>query len=124
MIEISYAFFIISPPPPFISKGTNMNCIKYAVKKIVIPLLVRYVQTESEQEKEIRYQKEFQKRLIAIREKNSKRYFERVVPEIRKEYIDRHGFLPPFDYVLTKAMLMFTKDIIDGKIDTLYQEKE
>lgn len=101
-----------------------MNCIKYAVKKIVIPLLMRYVQSETESEKSERYQREFQLRIMHIREQNSKKYFRKVVPKITKDFTDKYGMYPTTEYVNTKALMMFTKDLCEGRLDTLYQEIE
>ena len=77
---------------------------------------------ETEYKTNKRLNSELQARIQKIREQNSKKRFDEYMPIAADEFVSQHGYIPSFQQLAGLCLKKFTKDIIDGKLDGLYEE--
>ena len=82
---------------------------------------IEFISYETDEETSERYQNELNKRIQKIREENSQKYFCKHIPQIVNNFVKKNGYIPSYELIMTLCLKQFTKDLIDKKIDTLYE---
>lgn len=85
------------------------------------PRAIQFISYETDEETSERYQKELNKKIQEIREENSQKYFCKHIPQIVNNFVKKNGYIPSYELIMTLCLKQFTKDLIDKKIDTLYE---
>lgn len=85
------------------------------------PRAIQFISYETDEETSERYQNELNKRIQKIREENSQKYFCKHIPQIVNNFVKKNGYIPSYELIMTLCLKQFTKDLIDKKIDTLYE---
>ena len=83
---------------------------------------IAFISYETEEETLKRFTREFTLQVIKIREKNSQKLYEKMIPDISKNFIREHGYIPSEDRLTAIWLKEVCRRIDDGELDSLYNE--
>ncbi len=100
-----------------------MKILDKILKEILRPrsIKISFINYETEDEQQKRLLKEFKTRVTEIRERNSKKYFENIMPIVANDFAKKNGYMPSYECVMSLCLKQFTKDLIAKKLDSLYE---
>lgn len=102
--------------------------MKNILKKIWVELTrtraisIELINYETEEEMLQRISREFKLRVHEIRERNSKKLYEKMLPKMADDFVKENGYIPSEDRLCALWLKEICRRISNGELDSLYNE--
>lgn len=83
---------------------------------------IEFINYETEEETIKRITREFTLEVIKIRERNSQKLYEKMIPQIAQDFTHKNGYIPSEDRLTAIWLQEICRRIDNGELDSLYNE--
>lgn len=83
---------------------------------------IEFINYETEEETIKRITREFTLEVIKIRERNSQKLYEKMIPKIAQDFTHKNGYIPSEDRLTAIWLQEICRRIDNGELDSLYNE--